>query len=70
MSELIIALSLVWGFVGWIIHLFFILVSYTSKNKWSLEINYNTLKEGYLEIVVISTLIILSLISFIMYLNW
>ncbi|GAH74316.1 unnamed protein product [marine sediment metagenome] len=61
--ELIIILTLVFGVVGWSLHLFFISISLLSKPKFTLEIDYNRFKEGYFEVIIIVILIFMSIFS-------
>ena len=72
MVDIIIGLvvfALIYGVVGWIIHLFFILMSLRSETKGMLELYYNRYKELYPEIVLIAGLVIFEIIGLIIYVN-
>lgn len=59
-------IMLLFGLVGWFIHLIFIV--YAIANKGVIEINYNHYKEMYVELIIMIILFILTIIALIT--NW
>ena len=59
-------IMLLFGLVGWFIHL--IIISYAIANKGIIEINYNHYKEIYFELIIMSILFNFTLIALIT--NW
>ena len=58
MNTAILGFAAILGLMGWIVHLLFIIQSLRSKKRWTLYIDYNTMHEGVLEILLILGLII------------
>ena len=59
-------IMLLFGLVGWFIHLIFIAFAIT--NKGIIEINYNHYKEMYPELIIMGLLFVLTVIALII--NW
>lgn len=64
--EILGYIMLLFGLVGWFIHLVFII--YAITNKGIIEINYNAYKEMYPELIIMVILFILNIIALII--NW
>ncbi len=64
--ENLILLGILLGFLGWIIHYIFIISAMFSKEKWVIWVDYNKYHEGYLEVIMISIIIVLYIIIIIL----
>jgi hypothetical protein len=54
----IFGIGLVLGLIGWCLHLFFIIISATSKKRWTVLIDYNQYKEAKAEVILIIVFIV------------
>ena len=64
--ENLILLGILLGFLGWIIHYIFIISAMFSKEKWVIWVDYNKYHEGYLEVIMISVVIVFYIIIIIL----
>jgi len=64
--ENLILIGIILGFVGWIIHYIFIITAMFSKEKWFIWVDYNKYHEGYLEVIMISVVIMFYVIIIIL----
>lgn len=60
-----ILLNLFLGLGGWIIHLYTLILSYFSDNKWTIRVNFNDYHEAIPELIIFSGIIIFITITII-----
>ena len=61
-----VLLSFAFSLVGWGIHLYTLILSYFSDNKWSIRIEFNCYHEAIPEIVLFTAIILFTIITIIM----
>ena len=65
----LVVFALIMGVSGWIVHLFFILMSLFSKKKGLIEIYYNKYHELYPEIIVMIVLIVFEILVLLQFVD-
>jgi len=56
--NIIIIFALALGFGGWVIHLYTLLLSYFSDEKWTCRVSFNYYHEAWIEVILFTALCI------------